>query len=70
MKTLGESLVWSLTFGLLGIVLTVFGYKVFDWLTPGIRVEHELAEKHNVAVAIVVGSIIIGIALVIASAIG
>ena len=69
MKTLGESLLWSVVFGLLGIVLTVLGYKVFDWLTPGIRVEHELSEKHNIAVAIVVAAIILGIAIVISSAI-
>jgi putative membrane protein len=57
----------TLIFGLLGIVLTVFGFKLFDWLTPRIDVERELAENHNVAVAIVVAAIILGISIVIAA---
>jgi putative membrane protein len=69
MRTLADALLWSVIFGLLGIALTFLGYKVFDWLTPGIRVEHELAEKHNIAVAIVVAAVIVGVAIVVAAAI-
>ncbi|HYE17307.1 MAG TPA: DUF350 domain-containing protein [Tepidisphaeraceae bacterium] len=61
---------WSLIYGLLGIVLTVLGYKVFDWITPHIDVEKELADKQNVAVAIVCGALILGIAIVAAAALG
>jgi uncharacterized membrane protein YjfL (UPF0719 family) len=61
-------LAWSFIYGLIGIVLTIAGYKVFDWITP-IDVEKELAERQNVAVAIVCAAVIIGIALVISSAI-
>jgi uncharacterized membrane protein YjfL (UPF0719 family) len=60
---------WSLIYGLLGIVLTIAGYKIFDWITP-IDVEKELSERQNVAVAIVAAAVIIGIALVVAAAIG
>ena len=62
-------LCWSLVYGLIGIVLTIAGYKIFDWITP-IDVEKELSEGHNVAVAIVVAAVIIGIALVVGAAIG
>ena len=62
-------LVWSFIYGLIGIVLTIAGFKVFDWITP-IDVEKELAERQNVAVAIVSAAVIIGIALVISAAIG
>jgi putative membrane protein len=66
-----DSLVMAVTstliFGLIGILLTVLGFKVFDWITPKIDVEKELAEKHNIAVAIVVGAIILGISIVMAS---
>ncbi len=57
----------SVAFGLVGIVLTLLGFKLFDWITPGIKLEYELAEKHNLAVAIVVGAILIGISIVMAS---
>ena len=60
----------TLVFGLIGIFLPALGFKVFDWITPKIDVEKELAEKHNLAVAIVVAAIIIGISVVIAAIIG
>jgi uncharacterized membrane protein YjfL (UPF0719 family) len=62
-------LAWSFIYGVIGIVLTIAGYKIFDWITP-IDVEKELAERQNVAVAIVAAAVIIGIALVVAAAIG
>ena len=63
------TLLWSLIYGVLGIVLTIAGYKIFDWITP-IDVEKELGEKQNIAVAIVTAAVIIGVALVVAAAIG
>ena len=62
-------LMWSIIYGLIGIVLTIAGYKIFDWITP-IDVEKELSEKGNIAVAIVCAAVIIGVALVVAAAIG
>ena len=62
-------LCWSLIYGLLGICLTIAGYKIFDLITP-IDVEKELGEKQNIAVAIVAAAVIIGIALVVSAAIG
>jgi uncharacterized membrane protein YjfL (UPF0719 family) len=61
-------LMWSVIYGVVGIVLTIAGYKIFDWITP-IDVEKELAERQNVAVAIVTAAVILGIALVICAAI-
>jgi len=57
----------TLIFGFLGILLIVLGFKVFDWLSPKIDVEKELSEKHNIAVAIVAGAVIIGVSIVIAA---
>ena len=61
-------LTWSVIYGVLGIVLTIAGYKIFDWITP-IDVEKELSERQNIAVAIVCAAVIVGIALVISAAI-
>ncbi len=43
------------------------GFKIFDWLCPKIDVERELAEKHNIAVAIVIAAVILGVSLVVAA---
>jgi len=56
----------SLLFGLVGIFLFFIAYFAFDKLTPKLEVETELA-KGNMAVGVVVGSLLIAIALVVAS---
>jgi len=59
----------SLVFGLLGLVLIVLGFKVFDWLTPRIDIQRELAEKNNIAVAIVCAAVILGMSIFAAVAV-
>jgi putative membrane protein len=61
--------VGTVIFGLLGIALAVLGFKVFDWLTPRIDIQRELGEKHNIAVAILVGAILLGICHIVAVAV-
>jgi len=56
-------------YGVVGILLTLLGFKLFDMITP-FSLSRELSEDENVAVAIVTGAVIIGIALVAARAIG
>jgi putative membrane protein len=53
--------VGSAVFGLVGIVLLFLGYWLFDLITPRIDVQKELSEK-NLAVAIVVGALLVSIA--------
>ena len=60
------NLVSSLVFGVVGLGLALLGFKLFDWLTPRIDVQRELAEKQNVAVAIVVAAVVLGICYVVA----
>jgi putative membrane protein len=65
-----EGFVGSLVYGGTGIILAVLGFKVFDWITPRMDIQHELAEKHNVAVAIVCGAIILGVCYLAATVVG
>jgi putative membrane protein len=51
----------SAVFGLMGIGLLLLGYWLFDLITPRIDVQKELCEK-NVAVALVIAALLIGIA--------
>ncbi|MBY0309079.1 MAG: DUF350 domain-containing protein [Phycisphaerales bacterium] len=52
-------------YGLLGIALMLVGFKLFDAITPNIDVQRELAENKNVALAIVVGAMLVGLALML-----
>jgi putative membrane protein len=67
--TFWPGVVGALIYGVVGIALVVLGFKVFDWLTPRIHIQTELAEKHNVAVAILCAAVILGICYVVAQAI-
>jgi putative membrane protein len=68
-STFEMSLLAAAAFGLLGIAMLVVGFKVFEWLTPKLRIEEELT-KGNVAVGIMVGALLIGISLIVIRAIG
>jgi len=67
--TFGEAILATAAFGVLGIVLLFVGYKIFDWLTPGLHIERELAEK-NMAVALVVATVLIGVSIIVAKTVG
>lgn len=61
-------LVTTLLFVLLGLLIFALAYVVIDKVTP-FSVRKELEEDHNVALAIVIASVILGTALIIAAAI-
>ena len=55
----------SFLYGLVGIVLLLLGYWLFELITPRIDVQKELTDK-NVAVGLVVAALLLGIAYVAA----
>ena len=63
-----QSLVGSVVYSAIGIVFFVVAYKLMEWLLP-FNMDKELAEDQNTAVGIVVGSVMIGLAVIIAAAI-
>ena len=62
-------LLLSVVYGLVGILLLMIGYKIFEWITP-FSVNDALSKDQNRAVGIVVGAIFIGIAIIVAAALG
>lgn len=58
----------TLLYSTIGLIMTVLAYKVIDLLTPG-DIGKEIAENKNVALAILVGSMILGVCIIIAAAI-
>ena len=59
----------SLVYSGIGIAVLVVAFVMLDLLTPKFRVWHELCEKQNLAMAVFLGAIALGIAIIIASAI-
>ena len=57
-------LVSTVAFGVIAILLIVLGYVTFDKLTPKLDF-NEMLNKGNVALAIVVGSFILGLCYVV-----
>ncbi len=58
----------TLVFGVIGILLSILGYKTYDLITP-FSLTKELEEDQNTAVGIVVAGMIIGVSIIVAAAI-
>ena len=59
----------SLVYSGLGLAVFVIAFVLLDLLTPKVQVWKEICEKQNMALAVFLGSVAIGIAIIIASAI-
>jgi uncharacterized membrane protein YjfL (UPF0719 family) len=66
-KTLGEAVFHTAVFGLVGVVLAIVGYKLFDLATPG-KLHHEILQNKNLAAGIIGAAIILGVCLLVAAA--
>ncbi len=68
MAGLGSGIIATVLYSFIGIIMATIGFKVVDWLTPGDLAE-QVANKGNRALAILAGSMILGICIIIASAV-
>ena len=68
METLFTNLASAVLWSFLGIAIFVAAFVLVDRLTPG-TMWKELIEDQNTAVAIVMGAIAIGLAIIIAAAV-
>lgn len=64
MNELFGSLGTSIVFGLVGIILLIFGYWFFDMILTKIDFNEEL-KKNNTAIAIVIAGFMIAIGIII-----
>lgn len=67
-STLLSAIASTLVFGLIGIVMAIVGFKLFDLLSP-FNLEREVCEKQNIAVAILCAAMVLGICLIVAAAV-
>jgi uncharacterized membrane protein YjfL (UPF0719 family) len=66
-QTLGQALGYMVLFSAVGIIAAIAGYKLFDKCTPG-DLHQEILQNKNIAAAIVAGSVILGVCMIIAAA--
>jgi putative membrane protein len=64
-----KSIVGTLIYCLIGIVMFGISFFVMHMITP-FSIRKEIEEDQNTALAIVIGSVILGLSLIIAAAVG
>ncbi len=68
MNQLPELIISTIVFALIGIVLFAIAFWVVTKVAP-FSVKKEIEDDQNTALAIIIGSIIIGIALIVSAAV-
>ncbi len=68
MTDITSNLLAALIYAVVGILILIIAFVLVDRLTPG-SLWKEIIEKQNTALAVMMGSISIGISIVIAAAI-
>ncbi len=58
----------TVTYSVIGIVVFAVAYAVIEKLCP-FSVKKEISQDHNVALGIIIGSVILGLALIVSAAI-
>jgi uncharacterized membrane protein YjfL (UPF0719 family) len=66
-QSLGQAVAYMLIFAIIGIIVAIAGYKIFDKCTPG-HLNKEILEHRNVAAAIIAGAVILGVCIIVAAA--
>jgi uncharacterized membrane protein YjfL (UPF0719 family) len=68
MDRLMENVIAAAVFAVLGVVLFLAAFWVFDKATPG-SLWKELIEDHNTSLGILMGCVALGLAIIVAAAI-
>jgi len=61
-------LIASAVYSLVGMTIFALGFLIIRWVTP-FSIRKEIEEDQNVSLGIVIGSVVIGLAIIIAAAI-
>ena len=63
-----DGVLGTVLYSVLGLLMAVLGVKLIDWVTPG-NLARQIGEEKNVAAAILAGSLVLGLCIIIAAAI-
>jgi putative membrane protein len=58
----------SILYALIGVIVFWLSFIIIDKMTP-YNLWHEIVEKHNIALGIVVGAMSLGISIIVAAAV-
>ncbi len=61
-----DGILSTLLYGAIGLFMASIGFKVVDWLTPG-DLAKQVTEDENRALAVLAGSMILGVCIIIAA---
>ncbi len=68
-KHLALLIIESVVFSIVGVIVLMVGYKIFDLVTP-FDLDHQIAEDNNTAAGIAVAGVIIALGLIVSAAVG
>jgi uncharacterized membrane protein YjfL (UPF0719 family) len=66
--SLSQGITESLLYSFIGLAMALLAFKIIDWITPG-KMSEQIAKENNVALAIVVGALVLGVCIIIAQVI-
>ena len=64
-----HNVVSALLYSAMGLVIYAAGFVLLDRLTPQVHIWREISEEKNVALAVLIGAFVIGIAMIISAAV-
>lgn len=68
-KVLGGFIIEGIVFSIVGLIILMIGYKVFDMATP-YDLNRQIAEENNTAAGIAVAGVLISLGIIVAAAMG
>jgi membrane protein implicated in regulation of membrane protease activity len=68
-KALGGFIVEGIVFSIVGLIILMVGYKVFDMATP-YDLNRQIAEENNTAAGVAVAGVLISLGIIVAAAMG
>ncbi|HEY5924652.1 MAG TPA: DUF350 domain-containing protein [Kofleriaceae bacterium] len=69
LENLGEAAVSSAVFAGIGLIVFGLAFWIMNKLSP-FSIKKEIEEDHNTALAVIMAGVIIGVSLIISSAVG
>lgn len=68
-KVLGGFMIEGIVFSIVGLIILMVGYKVFDLATP-YDLNRQIAEENNTAAGIAVAGVLVSLGIIVAAAMG
>ena len=68
-RVLGGFIIEGIVFSIVGLIILMVGYKVFDMATP-YDLNRQIAEENNTAAGIAVAGVLISLGIIVAAAMG